>query len=343
MPRSAIAAGGVDFILSPADIGRELTRLGRHPYLTLGERARPPSGPPPSSAALDQPKEDEDLARVLALLRQSAGTDFSGYKKTTLRRRIARRMAVCRIEKLPDYARELEANVLEARALYEDCLISVTSFFRDPEVFQALSERVLPSLLSARDSDAPVRIWVPGCATGEEVYSIAMCLLEATAELSRNPSLQIFATDLSENALSKAREATYPLNIARDVSAERLQRFFAKVGEQYRISKTIREMCVFARHDVTRDPPYSRMDLISCRNLLIYLEPSLQEVVFATFHYALRPEGFLVVGPAETASASSALFSALDEKHRIYSRNVASRSPTTIVGDARLTSVRRGC
>jgi two-component system CheB/CheR fusion protein len=313
MPRSAIAAGSVDFILSPADIARELTRLGRHPYLTL--------------AATRQPKEEDELARVLALLWQSSGTDFSAYKKTTLRRRIARRMAVCRIETLRDYASELETNEIEAKALYEDCLISVTSFFRDPEVFQALSERVLPTLLADRDSDAPVRIWVPGCATGEEVYSMAMCLLERTAELSRNPSLQIFATDLSESALAKARDGTYPSSIARDVSAERLQRFFGKVGEHYRISKSIREMCVFARHDLTRDPPYSRLDLISCRNLLIYLEPSLQEVVFATFHYALRPEGFLVVGPAEALGASSALFSTLDEKHRIYSRKLASGPP----------------
>jgi two-component system CheB/CheR fusion protein len=327
MPRSAIATGSVDFVLSPADIARELTRLGRHPYLTLGERARSPSTPPASGAAPTQLKEDDDLLRILALLRQNAGIDFGGYKKTTLRRRIARRMAVCRIETLHDYARELAANVAEATALYEDCLISVTSFFRDPEVFQALTDQVLPSLLKARDPDAPVRIWVPGCATGEEVYSIAMCLLERTAELSRNPSLQIFATDLSENALSKARDGVYPANIARDVSAERLQRFFTKTGEQYRISKSIREMCVFARHDLTRDPPYSRMDLISCRNLLIYLEPSLQEVVFATFHYALRPEGFLVVGSAETAGSSSALFSPIDDKHRIYSRNVASGPP----------------
>jgi len=327
MPRSAIAAGSVDFVLAPADIARELTRLGRHPYLRLGERAPLASSPSPSSAATGQPKEEEELARVLALLWHSAGTDFSGYKKTTLRRRIARRMAVCRIETLRDYASELEKNEVEARALHEDCLISVTSFFRDSEVFQALSEQVLPPLLADRDSDTPVRIWVPGCATGEEVYSLAMCLLERTAELSRNPSLQIFATDLSETALAKARDGTYPSSIARDVSPERLQRFFSKMGDHYRISKAIREMCVFARHDLTRDPPYSRMDLISCRNLLIYLEPSLQEVVFATFHYALRPEGFLVVGPAETPGSSSALFATLDEKHKIYSRKVASGPP----------------
>jgi two-component system CheB/CheR fusion protein len=334
MPKSAITAGGVDFVLTPEDIARELTRLGRHPYLATGQGTRAAADAPEGAKEDDREHDHEDLARVLELLRKAGGTDFSAYKKTTLRRRIARRMAVNRIETLDEYARHLEGDVAEAAALYEDCLISVTSFFRDPQVFQALSEQVLPLLLKDRPSDAPLRVWVPGCATGEEVYSIAMCLLERTAEMSRNPSLQVFATDLSEGALVKAREGTYLVNIARDVSPERLRRFFAKVGGHYQISKAIREMCVFARHDLTRDPPYSRMDLISCRNVLIYLEPRLQERVFATFHYALRPEGFLVVGPAETAGASSALFSAVDEKHRIYSRK-------TVTGPPRLLSVPR--
>src|SRR6185503_18911190 len=195
------------------------------------------------------------------------------------------------------------------------------------QVFEALSDQVLPLLLEDRAGGAPLRVWVPGCATGEEVYSVAMCLLERTAELSRNPSLQIFATDLSEGALATAREGTYVVNIARDVSPERLRRFFAKVDGHYQISKAIREMCVFARHDLTRDPPFSRLDLISCRNVLIYLEARLQEKVFETFHYALRPEGFLVLGPAETAGASSALFPPVDEKHRIYSRKLAGGPP----------------
>ena len=325
MPNSAITAGGVDFVLSPEDIARELIRLGRHPYVAVRRESLPDA--PVAEKDDGGNDESEGFARVLKVLRQTSGTDFSAYKKTTLRRRIARRMAVSRIETLHEYARRLESDAAEANALYEDCLISVTSFFRDPEVFQALSERVLPLLLKDRPSDAPVRVWVPGCATGEEVYSIAMCLLERTAELSSNPSLQIFATDLSERALSKAREGTYLVNIARDVSAERLRRFFSKMGDHYQISKAIREMCIFARHDLTRDPPYSRIDLISCRNVLIYLEAPLQEMVFATFHYALRPDGFLVVGPAETAGTSSPLFSAVDEKRRIYSRKTVSGAP----------------
>ncbi len=327
MPRSAITAGGVDFVLTPEDIASELKRLGQHPYLAVGPQALASAEDSAVAKDEDSGEEREGLARILQLLHKTGGTDFSAYKKTTLRRRIARRMAVSHIDSLQEYALRLESSAAEATALYEDCLISVTSFFRDPEMFEALSERVLPVLLRDRPSDAPLRVWVPGCATGEEAYSIAMCLLERMAKLAKNPTLQIFATDLSEGALQKAREGTYLVNIARDVSAERLRRFFTKVGDHYQISKAIREMCVFARHDLTRDPPYSRLDLVSCRNVLIYLEPRLQELVLATFHYALRPEGFLVVGSAETVGASASLFSAVDEKRRIYSRSAASGPP----------------
>jgi two-component system CheB/CheR fusion protein len=331
MPVSAIAAGVVDFVLSPERIAGELERLGHHPYLALESQVVASAEADPVVGAQDEgPSEQEGLARILQLLLKTSGTDFSAYKKTTLRRRIARRMAVSRIDSLHEYALYLESSLAEATALYEDCLISVTSFFRDPEMFQVLCERVIPALLQARPSDAPLRVWVPGCATGEEAYSIAMCLLERMAKLSKNPTVQLFATDLSETALQKAREGLYLVNIARDVSAERLQRFFTKVGDRYQISKPIREMCVFARHDLTRDPPYSRLDLISCRNVLIYLEPRLQELVLATFHYALSPDGFLVVGSAETVGASASLFSVIDEKRRVYARN-ASRGPPRLL------------
>jgi two-component system CheB/CheR fusion protein len=336
MPRSVIAARCVDFVLNPEDIASELKRLGQHPYLvaapaTGGEGADDDDDADAKAAALVTDRES--LARVLQSLQKTSGTDFSAYKQSTLRRRIARRMAVSHVETLAEYAQHLEGNAPEASALFDDCLISVTSFFRDPEVFEVLSEQVLVALLKDRPADAPLRVWVPGCATGEEAYSIAMCLLERMAKLSRNPALQIFATDLSEAALAKAREGTYLVNIARDVSPERLRRFFTKVGDNYQISKTIREMCVFARHDLTRDPPYSRLDLISCRNVLIYLEPRLQELVFATFHYALHAGGFLLVGPAETVGSESPLFTALDEKHRVYTRMAVSGPP-------RLLSVR---
>ena len=214
----------------------------RHRTRTDPSRSSPlsrggPATRAPAGANADSPEvahQDDDhegLGRVLKALRQACGTDFNPYKKTTLRRRIARRMAVSQIAKFGDYAQHLEGNVTEAKALYEECLISVTSFFRDPEVFEALNEQVLRRLLKDLPADAPLRLWVPGCATGEEVYSIAMSLLELTADQSCKPSLQIFATDLSERALAKAREGTYLMNIARDVSAERLRRFFVKVGD----------------------------------------------------------------------------------------------------------------
>lgn len=326
MPQSAIKAGGVDFVLTPEDIASELQRLGQHPYLAAAA-ASSAAAEPANQASQDSSREQEDLAHVLELLRQTGGTDFGAYKKSTLRRRIARRMAVRHVDTLREYASKLESDLAEAAALYQDCLISVTSFFRDPEVFEVLSEQILPALLRDRASDAPLRVWVPGCATGEEAYSIAICLLERMGSLPDNPSVQIFATDLSEGALSKARDGLYLTNIARDVSAERLRRFFTKDGDYYRISKAVREICVFARHDLTRDPPYSRLDLVSCRNVLIYLEPRLQDVVLATLHYALRPGGFLIVGPAENVGNSGSLFSAADEKHRVYSRTVATGPP----------------
>jgi two-component system CheB/CheR fusion protein len=324
MPRSAIGAGCVDFVLPPAGIARELARLGRHPYMIAGGRGVPSgAGTAPPGGLEDQ----DSLQEVFALLKARSGADFSAYKKTTLRRRIARRMVVNRIDTLADYARRLEGDPSEVHALYQDCLISVTSFFRDPAVFEALSEQVLPLLFKDRAPDAPIRVWVPGCATGEEVYSIAICLLERAGELASNPSLQVFATDLSETTLERARAGLYPASIAHDVSPERLQRFFTKVGGHYQISKAVREMCVFARHDLGADPPFSRMDLISCRNVLIYMEPRLQERVFATFHYALNPGGFLVLGTAEGVGASAAFLEPLDEKHRIYSRRRTAAPP----------------
>jgi two-component system CheB/CheR fusion protein len=323
MPRSAIAAGCVDFVLPPEDIARELARLGHHPYVAAADPQAPGAAEGPSS---------NGLARILVALLRATGADFSGYKTTTLERRIARRMAVRRIQTLEEYAQHLEGDREETDALYQDCLISVTSFFRDGEAFHALGERVLPAFFAERPADAPIRVWVPGCASGEEAYSIAIGLLEAAGHQATNPTFQIFGTDLSEAALKKARAGLYLENIAQHVSPERLRRFFTKVDGtkvdgRYQVSKAIREMCVFARHDLTRDPPFSRMDLISCRNVLIYLKPRLQERAFATFHYALAPSGFLWLGPAESTGEASPLFSVLDEKHRIYSRKAAATAP----------------
>ena len=291
MPRSAIASGCVDFVLPPQRIAQELSRLSRHPYvITLPGHERADE-PPPSS-----PKEKDGFRAILALLRRATGSDFSAYKPPTIRRRIARRMALAHVETLEEYADYLEGHPDEAQALHQECLITVTSFFRDPGAFEALSREVLPRLLKDRPPGAPVRVWVPGCATGEEVYSIVICLLEAAGEQGTSPSFQVFGTDLSESAVEKARSGRYLPHIAQDVSPERLQRFFTEVDGGYRVIKTIRDMCVFARHDVTRDPPFSRMDLISCRNVLIYLEPRMQQRVMAVFHYALRTLGLPAPG-----------------------------------------------
>ena len=314
MPRSAIASGCVDFVLSPESIARELARLSRHPYVIAPRDEERGDERPPSA-----PKGKDGLQRILTLLRTATGADFSAYKPPTIRRRIARRMALAHVETLEAYARHLEGRAEEVLALYQDCLITVTSFFRDPDTYQVLCQEILPRLVKDRPPGAPVRVWVPGCATGEEVYSIVICLLEVTGE-RETPSFQVFGTDLSESALEKARTGRYLPDIAHDVSPQRLQRFFTEVDGGYRVVKTIRDMCVFARHDVTRDPPFSRVDLISCRNTLIYLEPQLQQRVMALFHYALLTPGFLLLGASETTGASQDLFAPVDRKHRIYSR-----------------------
>jgi two-component system CheB/CheR fusion protein len=328
MPRSAIDAGCVDFVLPPAGIAEELARLGRHPYVTR----EAPAGPGEIVAAGQSDKAG--LSEILALLRKATGTDFTGYKQTTIRRRIARRMAVNRSDTFAEYARRLEGSPAEVQALYQDCLICVTSFFRDPETFRALSEQVFPRLLKDRPPEAPLRIWVAGCATGEEAYSLAICLLERAGERATGPGLQVFATDLSEKALEVARAGKYLENIVQDVSPERLRRFFTKVDGRYQVSKTIREMCVFARHDLGRDPAFSRMDLITCRNVLIYLEAHRQEKVLASFHYALKPTGYLVLGASETVGASALLFDPVDKKHRIYSRKATTPHPALLFSAA---------
>ena len=315
MPRSAIASGAADFVLPPERIAQELARLSHHPYvITTHDEERVGESLPSA------PKGKDGLGAILARLRTTTGADFSAYKPPTIRRRIARRMALAHVETLEEYARHLEGHAEEVQALYQDCLITVTSFFRDPGTYQVLRQEILPRLLKDRPAGTPVRVWVPACATGEEVYSIVICLLEGAGELKSNPTFQVFGTDLSESALEKARAGRYAPDIAQDVSPERLRRFFSEVDGGYQVIKTIRDICVFARHDVTRDPPFSRMDLISCRNMLIYLDSRLQQRVVALFHYALRTSGFLLLGTSETTGAAQDLFTPLDRKHRIYSK-----------------------
>ena len=313
MPQSAIQTGCVDFILPPHKIGQELTRISHHPYMVSAHTEDGQSA-----------DEKEHYKQVLALLRSVAGVDFTAYRDTTIKRRIMRRMALHTKEGLADYIQLLENDRSEVEALYHDLLINVTSFFREPETFEALKASVFPELLRAKESNPLIRIWVPGCSTGQEAYSLAMVLLEFMSDKAVHPTIQIFATDLSEaGALRKAREGLYSDAIESEVPPERLRRFFTKENGKYRINKSIREMCVFAKHNVAADPPFSRMDLISCRNLLIYLALPLQRRVIPTFHYALNPGGFLLLGAAETIGVFTDLFSAVDQVLRIYGKKAA--------------------
>ncbi|HJX29608.1 MAG TPA: chemotaxis protein CheB [Thermoanaerobaculia bacterium] len=310
MPRSAIASGCIDAVLSSDKLSREIVRQARGFYLRLPREAVT------HDALLES--GGNGLGGIFALLKKTTGNDLTGYKKATLLRRIRRRMALLQIESFADYTGYLQAHTGEVKDLYQDLLIHVTSFFRDPEVFEVLSRDVFPRLVRDRPTDAPIRIWVPGCSTGEEAYSIAICLLESLDGLPSNPQIQIYGTDLRDSAVEEARAGIYLENIVADVSAERLERFFAKGQGQFQVSKSVRDLCVFARHDLIRDPPFSHLDLISCRNVLIYLEAPVQRRVMANFHYALNSKGLLVLGSSETIVASPDLFLAVQREHRIY-------------------------
>jgi two-component system CheB/CheR fusion protein len=335
MPNSAIETGCVDFVLRPSEIAHELMRLGRHPYLRA--IATPA---PQSDAQVDIPGagEEDSLRRVFRRLRSAHGLDFTHYKRSTLRRRLARRMALRKVDQLDDYVVVLLDDPAEAAALYQDFLIRVTGFFRDPESFEGLAARVFPSLCEGRSGKDPIRIWVPGCATGEEVYSLAIALVEYLGDQLSSAGVQIFGTDVSEASIEKARAACYVDNIAQQVSSERLKRFFAKEDSHYRIAKSIRDLCIFARQDVTRDPPFSRLDLVSCRNLLIYLDAAAQRRVMQVFHYSLRPQGFLMLGPSESVGAASDLFDLIDKHHRFYARKTTGPAHLSISDSEALRS-----
>jgi two-component system CheB/CheR fusion protein len=309
MPRNAIATGCVDFILPPEGIARELTSIGRHPYVVHGH------GPDVDDLV---PGGDDEINQILGLVRATSGDDFAHYRKSTIRRRIKRRMVLHKIEEVSQYLRHLHGNGEELQKLYQDLLIGVTSFFRDPAVFQRLTKTVLPALMKNRSMDSALRVWVPGCSTGEEAYSIAICVLEFLSETKSNVSIQIFGTDVSAAAIEKARVGKYAEAVAAEVSPERLRRFFTAVSGGYQVNKSIRETCVFARHNLLQDPPFSMMDLISCRNLLIYLEVAAQKKLIPVFGYALRPSGFLLLGKSENVTGFSELFSPVDTKCKVY-------------------------
>jgi two-component system CheB/CheR fusion protein len=311
MPRNAAASGCIDFVLSPEQIGEELTRLGQHPYIARVE--------PQEDEPVTVRDGGDNIARILRILRKATGVDFSYYKPNTLRRRILRRMALLHVENLDVYITRLRADPQEAKTLYEEILITVTEFFRDPDVFEALNKVVFPKIVPTQEGAGSIRIWVPACSSGEEVYSIAIALLEFLGERSADMTVQIFGTDISETALAKARRGIYAASLVEGISKERLNRFFTKVDSNYVISQHIREMCIFAAQNVIKDPPFSKINLISCRNLLIYLSSELQNRLIPIFHYALKPSGFLLLGASETLR-SSPLFSIEDRKHKIYVR-----------------------
>ena len=315
MPGSAIAAGAVDFELQPAGIARQLVAIARDSRvpIELGE-------------ASDQPAVAE-LAKILRLVRSATGVDFTHYKHSTLGRRIKRRMALRGFETLEDYSRELERDRDEVNALSESFFVTVTAFFREPAVFEELKKSVFPALVENRGPDDPLRIWVPGCSTGEEAYSIAICLMEFLEERKLSLGFEIFATDISEAAIEKARAATYTGAALAHVSPQRLARFFTRTERAHQIAKAIRDVCVFARHNMTQDPPFSRLDLISCCNVLIYLGPVLQRKVLSTMHYALKSTGFLVLGPSESIGTLSDSFHQMEKTHKIYCMRAEASTP----------------
>jgi len=321
MPNTAVATGNVDFILPPEKIAEELANYSRSPLLSSTiSLAKVEESPEPGDA----------LATIFALLKSTTGVDFSHYKPTTIARRIQRRMVLYKLESLDDYAEHLRQNSAEVKALYEEILIHVTSFFRDLEVFEKLKELVFPTITQNKSANAPIRIWVAGCSTGEEVYSIAICLLEFLGDRVIQPPIQIFATDISEAAIGKARSGFYLENQMVDVSPERRTRFFIRTeeGGSYRICKAVRELCVFARQDLGSDPPFSNLDLVSCRNVLIYLGESLQKKVMPIFHYSLNPTGFLLLGTSESTGKFSSLFTSVDKKSKIYAKTLTATRPT---------------
>ena len=291
MPRSAIATGMVDYELSPADMPSQLIAYVKHAF-----------GRPPRSATQSTPLNDNALKKIFILLRAQTSHDFSQYKPSTICRRIERRMAVHQIDSTDAYVKYLQQTPVEIEALFRDLLIGVTNFFRDPEAFEALESLVIPKLFEGKPPGAVIRAWSTGCSTGEEAYSLAILLHEQSEKLKQNYKLQVFASDIDSRAIAVARAGVYPASITTNISPERLARFFTAEsdGSAYRIHKNIRDILVFSEHDVIKDPPFSKLDLICCRNLLIYFDSDLQKKLITLFHYALQPHGMLFLGTSET-------------------------------------------
>ena len=329
MPHTAVASGNVDFVLPPQAIAAELVNLSRSPYLFCLEPIQVVKALSDSSVLDSSVLDSGDaLTTIFARLRATTGIDFTDYKLTTLNRRMQRRMLLYKFETLEEYAQFLQEHPEEVQALSEEILIHVTSFFRDPETFEQLKTQVFPAISQNKSRDKPLRIWVAGCSTGEEVYSIAICLLEFFHDRATVPPIQIFATDISETAIAKARSGFYLESQMEAVSLERRHRFFVAISTGgYQISSAIRELCVFAQHNLAGDPPFSNLDLISCRNVLIYLSDLLQERIVSLFHYSLNLTGFLMLGTSESVKQASDLFSPVHDPSKIYAREVSLSRP----------------
>lgn len=312
MPRCAISTGLVDFILPVEQIPQKLTRYISHPYLEVGEKP------------LEVKTHFRNyMQKVFALVQSATGHDFSHYKQNTIRRRIERRMAVHQVDKIADYVTYLQKNQSEIEALYKDLLIGVTNFFRDPDAFEVLKREAIPGLLQKRHSDSVIRTWVVGCATGEEAYSMAILFLEVMEEENSFFNVQIFASDIDNKAIDHARLGIYPDSIAADVSPDRLNRFFIKENSSYKVKKRIREMVIFASQNLIKDPPFSRIDLVCCRNLMIYMDTALQKKILPLFHYTLNPDGLLFLGPSESVGEFTNIFRPIHSKWRVYEHKQA--------------------
>jgi two-component system CheB/CheR fusion protein len=324
MPRSAIATGVADFVLPLRELAARLVEL-------IAQR---------KSLAETHDVDQELLGRIFAHVSVRTGHDFSKYRRSTVLRRVARRMQITQSSDLQGYYQFLRANTDEAQALLNDLLISVTTFFRDSEVFDALKTGVIPLLFKTKGPTEAIRVWIPGCATGEEAYSVTMLLLEEAARHEIRPTLQVFGSDPDARALAIAREARFPAAIEADVSEERLRRFFVHEGDHYRVRQDLRDLVLFANHSLLKDPPFLRLDLVSCRNLLIYLDREVQEEVLNTFYYALNAGGYLLVGPSETADHPPRLFRTIDAKARIYQSTAQSSEKARVL--TRLVRAGRG-
>jgi two-component system CheB/CheR fusion protein len=321
MPNHAYESGYVDFRLSPENMAFELERLIKIPYSVL------PSDKIEAVQSKELNKQADELRRILSVVKNKTGIDFfQNYKHASIYRRILRRMALNKFEKLHEYYAMLKSDPKEVDALYDDFLINVTHFFRDPDFYKSLVERVFPAIVKQGSTIEPLRIWIAGCSTGEEAYSVAICLIEFLEKRELPIPIQIFASDLDSNAIEKARLGIYPVGGVVGVSPDYLKKYFIKNEGLYQIIKSVRQICVFSQHNLLKDPPFSRMDLISCQNVLIYLETPPQEKIVQTFHYALKPTGFLFLGKSESTGSSTEFFESLDKKIKIYSKKVT-KSP----------------